>query len=550
MPRGGSFLDLDRVSPETVEVLTRIIIQNYRGFESLDLDLEPGINVLVGPNESGKSTIIEALNLALTGRIGGRWLTQDFSPFLFNLPVTSRFVDSLATESPKAPPELMIEVYFDESEETAHLKGKNNLRDEDACGIRLQGSLSEEFEQEYQRFISEPEKVRLVPTEYYEVLWRSFKGEPINRRHVPAVASVIDPSTIRLQYGTDYHLQRLIENHLDESERVELARQYRSLREEFEQKESIQGINKKIAGEEEPVTDRELTLGLNLSPRFAWESSLQTHLDRLPFDMVGKGEQSALKTLLAIGRKADAAHVILVEEPENHLSFTKLNALVGRIRERCEGKQLIIATHSSFVLNRMGIDQLILLGEAKPTRLSGLPQDTVRFFQRLPGHNTLRFVLAERVVLVEGPSDELAFERAYFSRHNKRPLEVGLDVISVGGLTFRRYLDLAVALEKPVVVLTDNDGDLAAVGEKYEEYDEIDFVTISYEQDESLPSLEQCLLAANGRETLNLALGKSYTEDDRLLKYMKSNKTECALLLYESDVDVAPPEYFEAALAQ
>lgn len=125
-----------------------------------------------------------------------------------------------------------------------------------------------------------------------------------------------------------------------------------------------------------------------------------------------------------------------------------------------------------------------------------------------------------------------------------------MDVISVGGLTFGRYLDLAVALEKPVVVLTDNDGDLAAVGEKYEAYDGHDFITISFEQDETLPSLEQSLLEANGRETLNLALGKAYTHDDQILSYMKSNKTECALLLYESDVDIAPPQYFEAALAQ
>lgn len=72
--------------------------------------------------------------------------------------------------------------------------------------------------------------------------------------------------------------------------------------------------------------------------------------------------------------------------------------------------------------------------------------------QRVPA-TTLRLVLAERVTLVEGPSDELVVQRAYLDAHGKLPIKDGVDVISVRGLQAKRFLDIAVQPEKPVVVV-------------------------------------------------------------------------------------------------
>lgn len=41
--------------------------RNFRRFEELDLELEPGLNLIVGPNEAGKSTVLEAVELGLYG---------------------------------------------------------------------------------------------------------------------------------------------------------------------------------------------------------------------------------------------------------------------------------------------------------------------------------------------------------------------------------------------------------------------------------------------------------------------------------------------------
>jgi putative ATP-dependent endonuclease of OLD family len=44
--------------------IRRICIENYRSIENLDLELS-SVNALVGPNNSGKSNILRALNVVL-----------------------------------------------------------------------------------------------------------------------------------------------------------------------------------------------------------------------------------------------------------------------------------------------------------------------------------------------------------------------------------------------------------------------------------------------------------------------------------------------------
>jgi putative ATP-dependent endonuclease of the OLD family len=51
-------------------------------------------------------------------------------------------------------------------------------------------------------------------------------------------------------------------------------------------------------------------------------------------------------------------------------------------------------------------------------------------------------ILAEAVVLVEGPSDAIVFERAFPDATGVAPGERGIGVISMSGLTFQRAFEL------------------------------------------------------------------------------------------------------------
>jgi len=88
------------------------------------LKLNPQVNILVGNNESGKSTILEAINLALTGILNGRYLKNELSPYLFNYQTVLGYVQSLSDADAQAqsPPSIRIEVFFDSSD-AARFKG-------------------------------------------------------------------------------------------------------------------------------------------------------------------------------------------------------------------------------------------------------------------------------------------------------------------------------------------------------------------------------------------------------------------------------------------
>ena len=531
-------------------MIRKVAVRNYRLFRKLDLDLSPVMNILVGRNDTGKSTFMEAITLALTGRLYGRPFEQVLSPHLINRDATQEYITALRSGGTvPIPPAIVIEVYLSDADAAEILRGTNNLSGENACGIRLQANLSPDFTEEYESFISSPDSVRLVPTEYYTVEMLGFSGNRISSRSVPVDARVIDASTIRLQSGVDYHLQQIIRGNLDPKERVELSRQYRSLREEFSEKEAVKAINKRLEDTDDELTDRKLSLSIDISQRYTWEANLVAHLDDLPFDLIGKGDQNALKTLLAIGQKADAAHVILIEEPENHLSFASLWKLISRIDAKCADKQVVIATHSTFVLNKLGIENLVLLGMAEPTRITDLSPDTVDFFKKLPGFDTLRLALSEAAILVEGPSDELILQRAYRDTHGRLPIEAGIDVISVG-LSHKRFAELAIRLGRRVRLVTDNDGKtIEEVKQRFSKYLGYDNVSLHTAADPQLNTLEPNLVAANDLSTLNSALGTEHTTKEDVLKAMLADKTASALAIFESDSRLNMPKYIQDVVA-
>jgi len=445
---------------------------------------------------------------------------------------------------------MIIDIFLEATEETTILQGTNNIYGEDAVGVRLQAQLSQDFHEEYKNFIEDPSAVRLAPTEYYKVDWLGFSGNAVTGRSVPAVASVIDPTTIRLQSGVDYHLQEIIRTHLEPKERVELSRQYRSLREEFSDRESVKRINDRLKTDNEALTDRELGLAIDISQRYTWEGSLVAHLDDLPFQSIGKGEQSALKILLAIGRRANDAHVVLIEEPETHLSFTSLRRLIIRIEERCANKQVIIATHSTYVLNKLGLQNLILLGDGSTTRITDVPEDTIDFFKKLAGFDTLRLVLAKAAILVEGPSDELIVQRGYLDAKGKLPIDDGIDVISVG-LSHKRFLDLAVRLNRYVWVVTDNDGKtLEQVQERFSEYLDSPYISLHVGDDPELNTLEPQIVEANDLAILSAALGKEYGSKEEVCDAMLKDKTGSALAIFESGTKIVMPQYIRDVFSE
>ena len=148
------------------------------------------------------------------------------------------------------------------------------------------------------------------------------------------------------------------------------------------------------------------------------------------------------------------------------------------------------------------------------------------------------------------------------SNEGRLPIQDGIDVISVG-TSFLRFLEIAEKINKDVVVVTDNDGDVDAVKNKYAKYlgeNGKENIKICFDKKEReagngnpVPSfnyntLEPNLLRKNGRRKLNEVFGKSYDTDEVLLKFMKANKTDCALKIFNTEQPVKFPRYILKAV--
>jgi putative ATP-dependent endonuclease of the OLD family len=534
---------------EGVLFISRVKVSNYRCLKAADIRLNPDLNIIVGNNECGKSTLLEAIYLALSGQINGRPIHTELHPHLFNSDVVKDYVKGLIDHKSSAPPEILIELYFQDDPALAKLKGINNTAKDDFPGISLSIQFNPEYADEFSTYVADPTVIRTLPIEYYVVRWRSFAdNDIITARTIPIKPSFIDASTIRNNAAASRYLIDIMKDSLSKDQKVDLALSYRMMQDAFLDGEKVKSINETLAKKKGEISDKTLSVSLDTTSRASWETGIMPHLDEVPLTLVGKGEQNSVKIKLAMESSADS-HLILIEEAENHLSFSNLNALISHIAERRGKRQLVITTHSSFVLNKLGVESVFLFHRGISFTLKALTKGTQEYFMRLPGHDTLRLILAKRSILVEGPSDELIVQAAYKKQHGKMPLEAGIDVISVRSLAFTRFLEIAVLLDRPVAVVTDNDGKVAALGNKYQRYTTNPKVGIFYDSDEHYPTLEPQLLKANGRLTIEKVLGKTFVDDDALLEHMMDNKSDTALKFFTTSEPWHVPGYIRDAIS-
>lgn len=543
--------------------IKKIKISNFKCFkEKFELVLNENLNIIVGNNEAGKSTIIDAINLALSGWFKGRYIFNELTQYLFNKESVDEYLNSLENGNPLPLPSISIELFF--SENTPPIfRGNKNSENSDSYGLSFKIEFDEKFLEEYILLIKE-KSIHSLPIEYYHFYWESFaRDEKITPRIIPIKSALIDSSNNRQQNGSDVYIGQIVKNFLDTKDIVDISQSHRKMKDVFIQQDAVKNINNKIQ-ENSNITNKKVELSVELSTKNAWENSLVTYIDDIPFHFLGQGEQSIIKTKLALShKKAIEANILLIEEPENHLSHSKLNTLINDLKTGGENKQIIINTHSSFVANKLGLDNLILLNDLKTIKLTALKKDTFEYFKKLSGYDTLRLILCEKAILVEGDSDELIVQKAYMGKYeNTLPIDNGIDVISVG-TSFLRFLEIAEKINKPTIVITDTDWSLEALQEKYSDYlgeNKKDNIEISY--DKTLDSgelllnskpfnyntLEPKILKANSLKLLNTIFDKEFETEDDMHKFMKKNKTNCALSLFETDVNFVTPNYINDML--
>ena len=154
-------------------MIERIVVSGYRRFRTFDMTPRAGMNIVVGDNASGKSTLLEVITLALTGRLNGHWIGDELHPYLFNRHVVNEFFKEVRQKKKPAKPEILIEIYFTNNDnQLQHLRGKINSLKIDCPGLVLHIAPSPDFAPEFEEYLNDSSCPDILPTEFYSPEWR------------------------------------------------------------------------------------------------------------------------------------------------------------------------------------------------------------------------------------------------------------------------------------------------------------------------------------------------------------------------------------------
>lgn len=543
--------------------IDKVIISGFKCIhEPLTVDMTRQLSILVGDNGVGKSTILEAIHLALTGLYRGESIQRALSQALFNNDDVTAFIDAVRSGDFSSLPVIKIEVYLSggDKHDAEYFSGGVNSEKSKHCGFTFFVLFDEDYRDELE---SLPESsLKSLPIEYYEAKWITFGNELITPRKIPVRSVMINPAGDWQGSRVDERAARVLLNGLDEKHQMALAQEVRIAFDGWSAKDALKKANGSLPNIGiEGIGNIDIIADYGTAD--SWKKNIVVRLENVPYRHIGAGAQSMMQTGIALGiERPEKTTLLLFEEPENHLSHTNLSKLIRLIADGACGRKAVVTTHSSYVANVLGLENLqIISNDSRQPYCSpftDLSPETLKFFKKLPGYDTLRLVLSYATILVEGPSDELIVQLAYRQTHkNKLPIEDGIDVISVGS-GFLRFLEIASSIKKRVLIFTDNDGNTDALDKKYVDFSSDDNVYLGYVREEYEPddptdvdpekklnwnTLEAEILRKNDFVSLKNILGRKDDCKASLLKYMEGNKTSTALELFDAYESVLIPDY-------
>ncbi|MEY8870097.1 ATP-dependent endonuclease [Meridianimaribacter flavus] len=545
--------------------LKKIKLKNFKMHESKEFEFNDDVNIVVGDNECGKSSLLEAIEICLNFTYRGKPLNSELTTDLFNENCIKKYLEG--DKAQNSLPEIKIEAYLDGD---ASLKGINNDNKDDTEGIFIRIFFDNDLADSYASFIEEPENVKTLPIEFYKTEWYSFAWGRLTFHNKKVNCLFVDPSRLHPTYGRSKYINSIINAALDKPERSILNLNFRQLKSRFDNEDKVIEINNGLDAEND-VTSKNLKITTDIGSKTSWESNLELTVDDVAFNQIGKGEQNQIQIKLALQNKAEDVDIIMLEEPENHLSHINLVKLISYIEKRNNDKQLFLTTHSSYVLNKLSVDKLCLLSNDY-SRLGDIDKGTIKTLKRLPGYDTLRVILAEHPILVEGPSDELILKKIYLKKHGCLPEEVGIDIIVVRGIGFKSYLNIVKPLKHKIRVVKDNDGDYRKniLHWSFLNYDGCDFITYFSDLSNDSNSLEPSIINSNSDSENSLSkLAKVMLSTQTYNKYEEfksfdekkkffiewyegedsgKKKVDSAIRIFESDEDIKFPDYLVKAV--
>jgi putative ATP-dependent endonuclease of the OLD family len=440
--------------------IRKIEIAHFRGIQKLSWVPAPGVNCLIGPGDSGKSTVLEAIDLCLGARRNAQFTDVDFYNLDVEVPIT-------------------IEVTVGELDD-----GLKN--------IEQYGLYARNFDPATGEVEDEPEKdaemvltVRLAVASDLEPVWSlvSARAEAQGQSRNLAWNDRIRLAPTRIGVMADYHLgwsrgsvlNRVSEERADAS--AALAKAARDARAGFGNDAEAQ-----LSGTLKLVTATAKDLGIPVGKTV--KAMLDAHSvsftggaislhdeDGVPLRGLGTG--SARLLVSGLQRKAaEKARIILVDELEYGLEPHRIIRLLGSLgaKEKTMPLQVFMTTHSPVALCELSGEQLFVLRYGKDEHIVhsvGAADDVQGTIRVCPNA-----FLATAVIVCEGASEVglvRGFDQIRCATGAESIHAQGVALVDSGGGDPDRAINRAralLALGYRVAVLRDDDKKPDSIKEK------------------------------------------------------------------------------------
>lgn len=421
--------------------LGKIHIENFRKYKSVHVDFQKGLNLLVGENDSGKSTIIDAIKL-VTGTHSNDWnrLTKDD----FHTDGTSR-----ATEL------KIVCTFFELSPEEAaaflewlSISGGKYYLKLTLIGRRKEksNSLSDVY---YDVKAGEDEESGMI------------SGEAKNKLRVTYLKALRD-AEYELAPRRGSRLSQILSAHeiFQEQENIEhpiveimnkANIQVKDYFENREGKEIADAINIEYL-KEFSLLNNPLSSKFGIAPNDL--GRILEKLELLGFSLknesnLGLGSNNLLfiaAELLLL--KKDSGYLglklSLIEEIEAHLHPQSQLNLIDFLNKQSVslGFQTIISTHSNSLASKADLNNMLLCkgGEVYSLRKgeTRLADTDYEFLRRFLDNTKANLFFAHAVIIVEGDAENLLIPT--FAEYIGYPLhKYGISIVNVGNTALLRY---------------------------------------------------------------------------------------------------------------
>lgn len=367
--------------------IQRLIIENFRGIKSMDwrLPSEQRLVVLLGPGDSGKSTILEAIHFLLGDRWSIPFADTDFYGLDVSQPIS---IKAILVDIPPA------------------------LRKDDAFGLWLSGLDADgTLHQDPQDDLTPALIVRLTVDLSLEPKWvvervdgqtRDLKSS--HRGHF-STFKVDDRNDTQLRWTRTSALGRMSVK--EGGDREALAAASRAARDALADHEnsSLALLAKKVQERANRIGGgrfSDIKPGLDTS-RSSMGAGLALYEDVIPLTGFGLGSRrlaSFAVQQLAAGRRS----VAVVDEIEDGLEPHRAVRLLNYLLTDDDYAQVIVTTHSPIIVEQARIENLAAVqstaGTVTVTFLGGASAELQRIRRSRPSS-----LLARRVVVAEGATE-------------------------------------------------------------------------------------------------------------------------------------------------